>query len=63
VDPIGILLFSERPVIVAPVTADRAAAHEAVTSIASTTAQGTALFDAVVSGRRCSTTIQRSSTT
>jgi hypothetical protein len=50
--PIGILLFSERPVIVAPVTADRTAAHEAVTSIASTSpgdrptrSSGSAMFD------------------
>jgi tight adherence protein B len=48
--PVGIVVFSEQPVVVQPVTSDRAAVAEAVDAIAATTSQGTSLFDAVVTG-------------
>jgi tight adherence protein B len=46
--PIGILTFAAEPRILVPVTDNRAAVDDAVSSIATSTSQGTGLFDAIV---------------
>jgi tight adherence protein B len=46
--PIGILTFAVEPRILVPVTDNRAAVDDAVSSIATSTSQGTGLFDAIV---------------
>jgi tight adherence protein B len=48
--PVGILSFAEEPVVRSPVTDDRASAELAVDSLDTTTTQGTALYQAVVTG-------------
>ena len=45
--PVGVLTFSRRPVVLSPVSSDRASVEGAVASIGSSTSAGTALFDAV----------------
>lgn len=48
--PVGILSFAEQPVVRSPVTDDRASVELAVDSLDATTTQGTALYQAVVTG-------------
>jgi tight adherence protein B len=48
--PVGILSFAEEPVVRSPVTDDRASVELAVDSLDATTTQGTALYQAVVTG-------------
>jgi tight adherence protein B len=45
--PVGVLTFSDRPVVLSPVSSDRASVEKAVASIGSSTSAGTALYDAV----------------
>lgn len=45
--PLGVLTFSDQPVVLSPVTTDRASVEQAVASIGGSTSSGTALFDAV----------------
>jgi tight adherence protein B len=45
--PLGIVTFSDQPVVLSPVSDDRASVELAVGSLSATTTQGTALFDAV----------------
>ena len=46
--PVGLLSFADQPVVRAPVTLDRALVETAVATLGSTTVQGTALYEAVV---------------
>lgn len=46
--PLGIITFSDQPVVLSPVTDDRASVELAVTSLTATTSQGTALFNSVI---------------
>jgi tight adherence protein B len=48
--PVGILSFAEQPVVRSPVTDDRASVERAVDALGATTSQGTALYQAVVTG-------------
>ncbi|MDP9299915.1 MAG: VWA domain-containing protein [Actinomycetota bacterium] len=48
--PIGILSFAQEPMVRAPVTDDRASVKLAVDSLGTMTIQGTALYEAVVTG-------------
>jgi tight adherence protein B len=45
--PLGVVTFSDDPVILSPLTADRASVERAVGSLTATTSQGTALFNTV----------------
>jgi tight adherence protein B len=45
--PLGVVTFSDDPVVLAPLTADRASVERAVGSLTATTSQGTALFNTV----------------
>jgi tight adherence protein B len=47
--PLGIVTFSDQPVVLSPVSDDRASVELAVASLTATTSQGTALFNSVVS--------------
>jgi tight adherence protein B len=46
--PLGIITFSDQPVVLSPVSDDRASVEQAVASLTATTSQGTALFNSVV---------------
>jgi tight adherence protein B len=45
--PLGVVTFSDDPVVLSPLTADRASVERAVGSLTATTSQGTALFNTV----------------
>jgi tight adherence protein B len=45
--PLGVVTFSDEPVVLSPLTADRASVERAVGSLTATTSQGTALFNTV----------------
>jgi tight adherence protein B len=46
--PLGVLTFSDEPVVLSPVSDDRPSVESAVASLTATTSQGTALFNTVV---------------
>ncbi len=45
--PIGVVTFSDRPVVLSPLSDDRASVEDAVRSIGSSTSAGTAVYEAV----------------
>ncbi len=46
--PLGVVTFSDQPVVLSPVSDDRPSVEQAVASLSATTTQGTALFNSVV---------------